>query len=439
MIPSGLDFKQAPPISVPLRFFVTAPAFAILAALIGLWQGPELYASRWSPSTLAATHLLTLGFAAMVMVGALMQIMPVLAGAPIPWPRSIAAVVHGGLTLGTLALAGGFLTGEPALLGFAVALLGSAFTIFLAAMATSLARVRLVNESVRMLRLVAVALAVTAVLGLWLAASRGWGIALPEASMRDIHPAWGFLGWTGLLVAGVASRVVPMFQMTPAYPAWMPRRLGLALFAALAAWSIAVWRSESALAIAGTATLAALYATFAATTLWLQRRRRRRLPDVNLLFWRAGMLSAAAASLLWLASSFWRDAPSRLALFLGVLTIVGATLSVISGMLYKIVPFLAWFHLQARTGMGRQVPHVTQYLADHRQRRHLWLHVLSLLLLLAASAQPALFARAAALVFALSASHLLLNLLTIVRTYERQLGILQSAAIVQARRDAGPA
>ena len=37
-------------------------------------------------------------------------------------------------------------------------------------------------------------------------------------------------------------------------------------------------------------------------------------------------------------------------MLLGVLMIVGFAMSVINGMLYKIVPFLVWFHLQSRRG-----------------------------------------------------------------------------------------
>ena len=67
MITAGLSLEQAPPFNVPLRFFLTAPPFLLLAAGLLLWQGPDLFASRWLPATLALTHLLTLGFMAQVM------------------------------------------------------------------------------------------------------------------------------------------------------------------------------------------------------------------------------------------------------------------------------------------------------------------------------------------------------------------------------------
>jgi hypothetical protein len=428
MTPGGLSFEQAPPFSVPLRFFLTAPAFALLAALVALWQGPEVFDSRWSPATLAVTHLLTLGCATMAMIGATLQIMPVLAGAPIAQPRRIAFLVHAGLSLGTLSLAGGFLFGEPVLLKSAAALLAATFAVFVVAVITSLARAPLANVAIRMLWLAMLALATTATLGLWLTASRGWGIALPASAMRDLHPAWGLLGWTGLLVMAVANRVVPMFQMTPAYPAWMSRRLGFLVIALLAAWSVAAWVEADALALSGTALLAALYALFAATTLWLQHRRRRRLPDVTLSFWRTGMLCTIVALLWWVAASLRAEPPPAFAVLLGVLAIIGAALSLINGMLYKIVPFLAWFHLQTQSGAGRQVPHVRQYLAENPQRRQWWLHLAALGLMLAATLQPAVFAHAASLAFGASALQLFANLVAIEREYRRQLSLLSASS-----------
>ena len=40
-VQSGLSFDQAPPISVPFRFFLTAPLFLLAAAVLFAWQGPE--------------------------------------------------------------------------------------------------------------------------------------------------------------------------------------------------------------------------------------------------------------------------------------------------------------------------------------------------------------------------------------------------------------
>jgi hypothetical protein len=425
MAVKGLDLQQAPPISVPLRFFLTAPVFALAAAAVALWYGADAFASRFAPATLAIAHLVALGCVTMIMAGALMQIMPVLAGAPFARPRAIASIVHATLTAGTIALACAFLHGERALFAVAAVLLGAGFAVFIAAIAHALARARAGNPTLRMLWLVGAALVVTVTLGVWLASSRAFATAMP-ATLPDLHPAWALLGWVGLLAAAVAQRVVPMFQLTPEYPGRLSRTFGWAVFGTLVAWSFAKI-VDAPLAPAAALALAAPYAAFAAATLRLQAKRRRRQFDVNLLFWRTGMACAIAAALVWVAT-LAVDLPPAFTVALGVLAIAGAALSIVDGMLYRIVPFLAWYHLYARAGPSPYVPHLKDYLAETSQRRQLWLHVTATAMLLAATAWPELLARPAAVALAASAAQWLLNLVAIVRVYTRHRAALAQTA-----------
>ena len=58
---NGLSFNALPPIDLPFRFFLTAPIFVILCAVLILLTGESLWLSRWQPSMLALTHGFTLG------------------------------------------------------------------------------------------------------------------------------------------------------------------------------------------------------------------------------------------------------------------------------------------------------------------------------------------------------------------------------------------
>ncbi len=420
MAQAGLSFEQAPPLSVPFRFFLTAPAFGLVCAGLLVWRGPEIFDSRWTPAALGATHLLTLGFLASVMTGAMMQILPVLVGAPLPAPRAVARLTHLALVVGTLTLSGGFVLLEPTLLRSAVVFLGAGFAIFVAAVVVSLVRVRAWNMTVGVMWLVAIALAATVAFGALLAASLGFGLALPTGALHDLHPGWGLLGWVGVLVIGVAYQVVPMFQMTPGYPDRLTSWLTWAIFAALVLWTAA----QAALADAGQAlaqglgvALAAAYATFALITLGLQRQRRRRLADVTLDFWRVGMLSLVAAAVAWAARLIAIEAfPDAFDVFLGTLAIVGVALSVINGMLYKIAPFLVWFHLQTQRAGRTAVPHMKKILGDAPQRLQFRAHIVALALLLAAPWWTPL-AYPGGLALAVSMGLLLRNLLVVMRVY----------------------
>jgi hypothetical protein len=452
MNPSGLRLDQAPPFSVPLRFFLTAPLFAVLAAALLAWQGPEMLASRWTPALLAATHLLTLGFLTMVMMGALMQMLPVLAGAPVPRARAVAGIVHVLLAGGVPALSLNFLAPWSPLRLLALALLGGGILLFLGAAAFSLARTNAKNPSVSAMRLALAGLAVTALVGLalvWLA-GRSTGTRAPP--LTDIHLAWGLIGWVALLVTGVAYQVVPMFQLTPAYPPWMRRFLAPALFLLLAALSAGLWLAPASdragvAARLVAAVIAAALAAVALTTLSLQRRRRRRLPDVTVRFWVLAMTSLLLGIGLWLGALGGVVSSPRLPLLLGTLGIVGFASSAIHGMLYKIVPFLAWLHLQNFIGkeMGRAsarpepprgehardiryaLPNMKEILPDRRIRPHPWIHAAALALLFIAMLAPQPWIYPAAFMMAVSYGWLLANLISAARLYRRRLRPPRSA------------
>jgi hypothetical protein len=414
---AGLSFEQAPPFALPLRFFLTAPLFLLAAAgLIVL--APQSLASRWTPQALALTHALTLGFLAMAMLGALMQMLPVVAGSSLPAPRWVAWFSHVSLTGGTLALITGFLTGEPAAFGIASVLLGGGFAVFLAAAASSLARA-VSSVTVSGMRLAWVSLGATVLLGVSLALLRaGWWVPPAAEAAIAAHLVFGLLGWVLLLVIGVAYQVVPMFQITPPYPPRLSRWLAGALFALLLLHAAAPLFFEAATHSID-AGLAAGILLFALATLRLQARRRRKLPDVTLDFWRLGMASLIACTLVWLAARFssaWADSDAY-PLLLGVLFIGGFAVSVVSGMLYKIVPFLAWFHLQAQLqARAGSIPTMKEMVAERWMRGQYRLHFAACALLVATVRWQQL-AVVAGGVLALSALLLGVNLMSATRRF----------------------
>jgi hypothetical protein len=389
----GLGFEQAPPASVPLRFLLTAPWFLTLAALVLLAYGSDALASRWTPALLAATHLVTLGFMSNVMLGALFQLLPVVAGVPIRRAALVAAVVHPALTAGTLLLAAGLLFALPWALRTALVLLGVAFAVFLGTAGWALLRSTVRDASVRAMRLALVALLVTVALGSWLASALGWHRSAPLLDIVAQHAGWGLVGWTALLAVGVSIQVVPMFQLTPPYPPRVARWLPQVLFGAFAAWSLSAWLGWAGVARAFGVVAAAVIVVYAAATLALEHRSRRVWYDATLLTWRAAMTSLIAAAVVWTLREL-PGADARGPLLIGMLFAAGFALSAIAGMLYNIVPFLLWIDLRRRA--RTRVPHVKLLLPDLHVRGHAWLHLASVACLVAAALWPETFARPAA-------------------------------------------
>lgn len=417
--PVGLSLDQAPPILVPLRFFLSAPLFSLAASMLLLWQGPDILLSRWHPALLGTTHLLTLGFLGLIMMGAIMQMLPVVAGTPVRHPSRAAGIIHTLGVSGVILMSSGLAFGATQLLKFSLPLLGMAMLTFAGLILYTLRGAQAQNMTARAMRLAALMLAATAILGLLLLSNHAYGWWLQvRTPFTNLHLSWGLLGWVGILVVGVALQVVPMFQLTPSYPKPMARWLTLAMFVALLALAPGVWLPALQLPL-GIALSAGLI-WFAVTTMQLQSQRKRKLPDVTLSFWRGGMLCILSAIALWLAGQFFQlGGNAKYELSLGILMIIGFAMSLVNGMLYKTVPFLVWFHLQSQRKPGEPVaPNVRQILPETRTRRQMWLHFAALFALLATPWQAAFF-YPAAILFGASGLWLWLNLLSAWRIYRR--------------------
>ena len=214
-----------------------------------------------------------------------------------------------------------------------------------------------------------------------------------------------------------------MFQLTPAYPVWLTLVLPAGLLVVLGLWSLQLLAAngeaqgwQAGVGIAGML-LAGLYAI---TTLWLQTRRRRRLTDVTFAYWRVAMLALLGLAVSWLvfAALPQLGGHPRAPLWLGVLALPGVFFSVIIGMLYKIMPFLNWLHLQRLCDPKAPPPNMKQMIPERAMRGQMRLHFTAFGLLLAAVLWPPL-ATLAGLAFAASCLWLEWNLVGAVRVYER--------------------
>ena len=418
-----LSYDQSPPIAAPFRFFLTAPVFGILAGLLLLWEGPDMLAARWTPGVLALTHLMTIGFMLQVMLGALIQILPVVAGANLTQPIRLAAAVHVALNLGTLLLVAAFLTFDPTWFKAAALILGAGTAVFIGAALFALRGVPSTSASIKGLKHALFGLAVTVSLGVALTASLGWSLDVPLMELTDIHLVWGFVGWGAVLLAAVAYVVVPMFQITPAYPGRFERWFSIAALAIVGAWSVVEYLSLSVASFLIGLAVVIIVATFAVVTLKLQRGSKRARFDANQHCWRVAMLSALAAGAVWLlamrvpALGEWTGWP----LLCGVLLLFGGFMTVIVGMLYKIVPFLIWLHLQNAGARRVLAPNMKKIIAERDMDRQVRAHFLACALALAAVFWPAGFVYPAGLALVLANGWLMHNLWSGVSVYRAHL------------------
>lgn len=423
----NLSFDQAPPITVPYRFFLVAPWFGVLAGALLAWAGDDVFASRWTPEALAITHLLGAGFMLQAMCGALLQFIPVAVGGNVWRPTLVAGFVQPVLLAGALALSGGLLFSQGVLLQIAAPLFVVGLGAYIAVVGIALWRTPAVGMTLWTMRLALIGLAATMVLGVLLAEAVAHGLQWPVMELANVHLGWALGGWALMLLAGVSYHVVPMFQLTRPYPLLFTRWFGPVLAVALLIWSARPWFGAwQAVALL----MLAAFSAYAGLTLWLQFTRRRRAEDANSLYFRVAMVSllafAASAAAMLLSGRFGDD--PRAVVWLGILAFIGVFLSAIAGMAYKIVPFLNWLHLQRLGGPISAVPNVKRMIRADLMTGQLRLHVLALALLLAAVWVPGM-SRLAGVALAASCTWLGGNLIGAVLRYRSFRDQIRAAAL----------
>ena len=424
-----LSYDSAPPLSAPLRYYLTAPLFAMLAGALLLYAGPDLLASRWTPAALAFTHLLTVGFMLQAMIGSLQQLLPVVVGANLAQPLRLARWVHGAITPGALLLAAAFLLDRPLLFGGAIVLLGAGLLLFIGAAARALSGTGASNPTRAGMKAGLVGLSVTVVSGLALALALGWSFDWPLRQLTDLHLGWGFMAWNGIVLAAVALVVVPMFQITPEYPAWLGRRFVAAALGGVLLWTLADLAGWSWPALLLAAATLACGALFCGVTLQVLRRSKRAKHDATHHFWNLSMTSSLLACAVWLAAQVLPAVAAwpRWSLLIGALLLYGGLVSVTIGMLYKIVPFLVWLHLQSLGARRVVAPNMKKVLPQARIDRQLLSHLAACALLLLALAWPVWFAYPAGVALIVANGWLLRNLLYATGVYKNHLAVIAAA------------
>lgn len=417
-VQTALSFEQAPPVSVPFRFFLTAPWFGVAAGLLLVWQGEHAVLSRWTPATLALTHLMVLGLMMQAMAGALFQFIPVAAGGNVWRPRMVATAVHPLLIVGTVGLVVAFLVGHGAMFRVAAFLLASGACILAGIVLWALVRTPAQGPTIGALRLAVTGLMVTVGLGATLAegfaASHDW----PLMPLANLHAAWGLGGWALMLVVAVSYFVVPMFQLTPPYPQRLARAFPLVLLAVVAAWTLGF--ADPDVVAASWVSGLIVAAAFAVVTLRLQSQRRRKVTDPTLWCFRFAMICLLAISISGVTFEFvpaLGEHP-RTAWWLGALAIVGVFASAINGMLYKIVPFLCWLHLQREAPPGILPPSAREMISGKAMARQAKTHFCAVALMAIAAIEPVVAPLAGA-AFALSQTWLGWNLVGAMRVFAR--------------------
>jgi len=344
-----------------MPYLITALFSFVILGTLAVVASDNLAMFFFTPTVLAVTHVMTLGWGTMIVMGAMYQLVPVILGVPIRherWGR-IGFVIF---AWGTLELSVGFWawrTWEIAL-GGVLLLLGVG--LFLLNMTHTLAGVRQWNITGRFLVVALCYFTLTAGLGVILALNKQFHF-LGSVELFNLagHAHLGAIGWFTLTIMGVSYKLVPMFSLTHGHDEKLARIILVMVGVGLAGLSPAlIFGADRVMGLAFGGLAALGVYLFAYDTRRILRQRLRKTLDLALSYYAiaVGYLVAGTTFGLTLGLGLWEGtlSPNAQAMIYGYLGLGGWVTLTIMGMLHKIVPFLVWFNRYSAKAGREPVP-----------------------------------------------------------------------------------
>jgi hypothetical protein len=409
MFNQGLSLDQAPPISIPFRFFLSAPIFGILIGLVFFFSPFDEISNQYSHFAIGVVHLFTLGILSMIIFGAMQQMMPVLAGAILKKPRLFANIVHPSLVLGTLGMSFSFIFEIKFLLHIGVLFLSISFLTFFSLSIKLLFKVEFLTSTVKAMRLFSLAGFITLILGLYLAISHmSSNIGENHYAFVNMHILFGLFGFALLIIMGVTFQVIPMFYVALDFPKFVQNRVPLLLFSLLFVSSLFLYFGVNFLVLKILfVSLVISYCFYALKSL---NNRRRPVFDVTLWYWKFSLSALVISMIIWLFNIFESN------YILAIVFAFGFLYSLLQGMAYKIVPFLSWFHLNSKGYF--KLPTIREFIEERYIKLHFFFHVFSLVFFVGAYFINS-FIYMASFLFLISNIIFFINILTAIKKYSK--------------------
>lgn len=373
--PGSIATPFTPPFKVVRLYFIIATiTFIFLNGLMLLSSG-NIYGFHFQPKILSFAHMAVLGWATMIIMGAMTQLIPVIL------ETSLFSVwmAKWGLWLFVLAVA--TITGhfwffaiKGGGMAWAAGIAFTAVVLFAINVGLTLTKVKRINITIAHIIAAIVYLTVVASIGFIL----GYNLSIPfikgnHLNYMALHAAIGFGGWFSMIVMGVSYKLLPMFTLSYTYknwPGWAAFTLvNLGIIGIIVEFFTKRPFYSSVLILAG-------LIMFSYQVVLIMKGRMRKGLDVGLrhaLFSYAYIPVAAILGVIISLSNIDHEMRQRIILIYGFTVLFGCITLLIIGMMYKIVPFLVWFHKYSDKVGKEKVPLLKDMFSERLGNIQFWL------------------------------------------------------------------
>jgi hypothetical protein len=328
-------------IKLPISFITFSLIALVLSQILLLVNGQMLVNGSFRiPAIWSAAHLLILGWALMVAMGAMYQLVPVAFLTKI-WNEKFGFIQFFVTAIGIASFSWMlYVSPQNALLPGILMLLG--ILMFLFQMFMTLRKQATPNILTTFVGSALVCLLLTIFLGITLIYSlqTGFGAEYYQAIFKS-HLLMGVTGWFTLLIFGFSYKMAPMFSLSHGFPMVHARYVYGLYISGLVITLLSFFTSNDLLLKAGFLLLLAGFSIFSWHISIIIKKRLKKKLDKPFSF---SIVAIGLGNIIHLAAfiALWSEQFSKLiGPFVYLYLMLWIVLS-ITGYLYKIVPFLWW-------------------------------------------------------------------------------------------------
>ena len=340
----------APPFGMIAPFFVIGVILYLFANISLLFVTPSN--GHFDPILVGAVHLFLLGFVMMIIFGAMAQLIPVVVEVG-HYSVDLYYVIWPLLLVGTLAMVFGFWV-QPAVLPYGGLLVLVSMLIYLYDTIMTLKKAENITLTVKTAVAANLFLTVGIIIGFILALAIGAGVSFDVASWLTTHAVMVLGGYVILTIIGLSMILLPMFGLAHGFDEssgnlsfkLMVGGVILHFFATVFGWDSLKFLAFLVMFVA-----ISFYIKQIRLIYKVRARKEKEIWASSMFFGYGSLILATVLALLALFSE-----RENLILTSGWFLIAGFVGFLITGHLFKIIPFLVWFERYAPLVGKKKVP-----------------------------------------------------------------------------------
>lgn len=342
-------------IKLPLAFIIYALIALVVAQVILFFNSDLLLAGQFRlPDIWMGAHFLLLGFAVMIAMGAMYQLVPVAFLTPI-WSQKFGflqfILTAAGVTLFAVML--GFQPAK-AIYGGILAIIG--IILFIIQMVNTIRKQQTKNMMTYFVLGAITSFFLTIIAGFLLAWNISYGGIVSHSSILYSHMVLGVAGWFTLLIFGFSYKLVPMFSLSHGFSMKWAKSAFLTYVIGLVFLIGSFWFGFVYLETLGWILLFLGFGFFVLDIKEILAKRIKKKLDKPFTFSLLAIANGLAIHFFALVIHLIGAENPIIWSWLIFLYVMGWIIFSIMGYLYKIVPFLWWTHKYSEKIGKEKVP-----------------------------------------------------------------------------------